>query len=48
MMMDDSATTGERRNLIKPTKMCSLKNGQWLLKYARKPNPKMIKRSGRK
>ena len=35
-------------NLLKPTKMCSLENGLWLLRYAGRPTPKMIKRWSRK
>ena len=31
-------------NSLKPTKMCSLENGLWLLRYAGRPTPKMIKR----
>ena len=27
---------------IKPTKMCSLENGLWLLRYAGRPTPKKI------
>ena len=33
-------------NSFKPTKMCSLKNGLRLLRYAGRPIPKMIKRDG--
>ena len=29
-------------NSLKPTKMCSLKNGLWLLRYAGRPTPKTI------
>ena len=35
-------------NLLKPTKMCSLENGLWLLRYVERPTPKMIKRWSRK
>ena len=37
-----------RGSLLKPTKMCSLKNGLWLLKYAGRLTPKMIKRWSKK
>ena len=47
--MDDSAPPYERRNLLTPTKMYSLKNGLWLLRYAGRPTPKkMIKKWVRK
>ena len=49
MMMDDSAPIHERRKLVKTyKKMCSLENGLWLLRYAGRPTPKMIKRWSRK
>ena len=35
-------------NLLKPTKMCSLESGLWLLRYTRRPIPKMIKKKKRK
>ena len=47
MIMDDSAPTHARRKLVKTTKMCSLKTGLWLLKYAGRPIPKMIKKNRR-
>ena len=31
-------------NSLKPIKMSSLENGFWLLRYAGRPTPKMIKR----
>ena len=48
VMMNDSAPIHKRRKLVKPTKMCSLENGLWLLRYAGRPSPKMIKRWSRK
>ena len=44
MMMDDSAPIHERRKLVKIKKMCSLENGLWLLRYAGRPTPNMIKK----
>ena len=49
VMMDDSAHQHTREgNSLKPTKLYSLKNGLWLLKYARRPTPKKMinKRAG--
>ena len=34
--------------MLKPTKMCSLENRLWLLKYVGRLTPKMIKRWSRK
>ena len=48
VMMDDSAPILERRNSLKPTKMCSIENGGWLLRFAGIPTPKMIKSWSRK
>ena len=43
-MMDDIASIPiEGKWLKKLKKMCSLENGLWLLKYARRPTPIKIK-----
>ena len=54
MMMDDSAPTHKRRKLVKTYKICSLKNGLWLLKYVGRPTldgveklPQMLKKKKR-
>ena len=39
-MMDDSIPTHKRRKLVKNYQMCSLENGQNLLKYAGRPTLK--------
>ena len=39
VMMDDSVQVSEE-NLLKPTKMSSLENRLWLLKYAGRPTQK--------
>ena len=46
-MAGDDVCTREG-NSLKPTKMCSLENELWLLRYAWRPTPKMIKRWRRK
>ena len=48
VMMNDSAPIHERRKLVKTYKNVLLKNGLWLLRYAGRPTPKMIKRWSRK
>ena len=46
-MMDDSAPTYKKGKLVETyKKMCSLKNGLWLLKYAGRSATKMIKKMG--
>ena len=43
VMMDNNASTRARNgNLLKPTKLYSLKNGLWLLRYAERPTQKMF------
>ena len=43
VMMDNNASTRARNgNLLKPTKLYSLKNGLWLLRYAERPTKKMF------
>ena len=46
VMIDDNAPTHERRKLVKTYKMCSLENRLWLLRYAGRPTPKIIKKDG--
>ena len=46
MMIDDLHT--KEGNSLELTKMCSLENGLWLLRYAERLTPKMIKRWSRK
>ena len=48
MTMDVCAPTCESRKSLKPTKMCSLVNGLWLLTYVGRPTQKMLKRWSRK
>ena len=45
MMMYDITLTYKRRKLVKTyKKKCSLENGPSLLKYARRPTPKIYKK----